>query len=488
MFHERFSNFEPSTSQQKYITSITLDQTAADPANVLKPLAGEVDESYTLSLDTAGAATITAASSLGLAHGLTTFTQLFYKHTAGGAYTTLAPVQISDAPQFPHRGLNMDVSRHYFGVVDILRQIDALSYNKMNRLHLHATDSQSWPLEIPALPALAGRGAYGPGLTYTPSQIRQIQQYGSLRGVQVFIETDMPGHTASIHYGYPDLIAAFDVQPNWNMYAAQPPSGTLKLNSSAVYSFLSTMFSDLLPRVAPYSAYYHTGGDEVNLNSYLLDDTVRSNQRSVLQPLMQTFISFLHDQVRAQGLRPMVWQEMLLDWNLTLGSDVVVQTWISSASVVEVVERGYQALVGNYQFWYLDCGHGQWLDFHPNVSAQFWPYVDYCAPRKNWRLIYSYDPLAGVPAHLTHLVLGGEVHMWAEQTDPVNIDRNVWPRASAAAEILWSGGRDAQGSNRSQVEASPRLNEMRERLVARGVQAEPFTQTFCTMGGVRCAL
>ena len=122
---------------------------------------------------------------------------------------------------------------------------------------------------------------------------------------------------------------------------------------------------------------------------------------------------------------------------------------------------------------YLDCGKGQWIDFDPAVAASWWPFEDYCAPFHNWRLTYSYDPLANIPADKHHLVIGGEAHMWSEQTDPINLDRSVWPRASAVAEILWSGGRDENGNNRSQIEASPRLNEMRERLVARGVGAEP---------------
>lgn len=78
--------------------------------------------------------------------------------------------------------------------------------------------------------------------------------------------------------------------------------------------------------------------------------------------------------------------------------------------------------------------------------------------------------------------------MWAEQTDPVNLDRMIWPRGSAAAEVLWSGAKDAEGKNRSQIDASPRLSEMRERLVARGVGAEPIQMLYCTMEGMGCQL
>ena len=78
--------------------------------------------------------------------------------------------------------------------------------------------------------------------------------------------------------------------------------------------------------------------------------------------------------------------------------------------------------------------------------------------------------------------------MWSEQTDPVNLDDMVWPRACAAAEVLWSGSKDEQGRNRSQVEASPRLGQMRERMVLRGVRAGPVQMVYCTQNGTRCAL
>lgn len=353
-FHPRNSDFEPpSTAPKTYITDIALLQNTSDPINVLKAPDGELDESYNLAITQDGQVSITAVTSIGILHALETLSQLFYLSSDGGVYTPSAPTYITDAPMFPHRGLNLDVSRSYYAPSDIMRTIDALAWNKFNRFHLHASDAQSWPLEIPALPELAEDGAYMRSLSYSPEVLAGIQEYGAYRGIQVIIETDMPGHASSIGLAYPDLIAAFNVQPDWDTYSAEPPTGQLKLNSSAVYKFLETLWSDLLPRVSQYSAYFHTGGDEINANVYLLDEGVRSNDSSVLQPFLQKFIDFNHEHIRAAGLTPMVWEEQLLQWDLTLGSDVVVQTWESDDALAMTVAMGHKALFGNYNYWVL---------------------------------------------------------------------------------------------------------------------------------------
>ncbi|KAF2850237.1 glycoside hydrolase family 20 protein [Plenodomus tracheiphilus IPT5] len=484
-FHPRnWTEPSPNTTST-YVSRVDINLLTSDPVDIGKPPAGSADESYSLTLSTDGHASISANSSIGIARGLTTFTQLFYLHSSLSAtYTPLAPLSIADTPKFPHRGINLDVSRNFFPVQDVLRQISTCAYNKMNRFHLHITDSQSWPLEIPSMPELSAKGAYRPDLVYTVDDLASIQRHGALQGVQVIVEIDMPGHTSVLHYSHPELIAAWNIQPDWSTYAAEPPSGTLKLNSSAVDAFLEKLLDDLLPRVYPYSSYFHTGGDEVNKKAYELDDTVGSSDVAVLQPLMQKFVDRNHEQVRKRGLTPVVWEEMLLDWNLTLGSDVIVQSWQSDEAVAQIVERGHKVLVGNYNYWYLDCGKGEWLNFAPSTAGDAWPYNDYCAPFHNWRLIYSYDPLSGIPEENQHLVLGGEAHLWTEQSDPTNLDRMLWPRGSAAAEILWSGAKDPQnGGNRSQIEASGRLSEMRERLVGLGVGAESIQMPFCTMEG-----
>lgn len=106
-----------------------------------------------------------------------------------------------------------------------------------------------------------------------------------------------------------------------------------------------------MPRVSPYSTYFHTGGDETDARDYVLDETVKSNDTAILTPLLQKFVDYSHDLVRKASLVPIVWEEMLLDWNPKLGDDVVVQTWFSDASLDKVSARGHKALFGNGDFW-----------------------------------------------------------------------------------------------------------------------------------------
>jgi hexosaminidase len=143
--HKPGSDFEPDLSKgQTWLKKLEIVQTAEDDPSAFKPLAGEVDESYNLTMSAEGDVKLTAVSSIGVLRGLETFSQLFYHHSSGTSwYTPFAPLSVQDAPKFQHRGVMMDTARHFFPVPDILRTIDAMSWNKLNRLHIHVTDSQS---------------------------------------------------------------------------------------------------------------------------------------------------------------------------------------------------------------------------------------------------------------------------------------------------------------------------------------------------------
>lgn len=127
-------------------------------------------------------------------------TQLFYAHSRSDSngYTPFAPVAIRDAPAFEHRGVMLDISRNWTPPQYVIRTIDIMGFNKLNRLHLHATDSQSWPLKIPSLPTLAREGAYREDQVWKAQDLEEVQRYDLYRGVEVDVEIDTPGHTGSI--------------------------------------------------------------------------------------------------------------------------------------------------------------------------------------------------------------------------------------------------------------------------------------------------
>lgn len=353
VLHDRGEEFEPDVyaSDKTWVKSLTITQTEKDEKSPYTLLAEEWDEAYTLSISEDGKAEIEAATSIGIIRALETFSQLFWQHSTGTFwYTSLAPVTIEDSPKYPHRGILFDTSRHFFPVKDILKTLDAMSWTKLNKLHIHITDSQSWPLEIPSMPDLAAKGAYAKGLTYTPQDVQLIHEYAIHRGIQVIIEIGTPSHAGAISHSYPELVVAYNEQP-YHWWCAQPPCGALKMNDTRVDKFLDDLFDDLLPRLGPYTAYFHTGGDELNKNDSMLDEGIRSNSSEVLQPILQAWMDKNHARVRKHGLVPFVWQEMALEWNITMGDDVVVQAWLGGESIRELTAMGHKVIDSDYNFF-----------------------------------------------------------------------------------------------------------------------------------------
>lgn len=82
-------------------------------------------------------------------------------------------------------------------------------------------------------------------------------------------------------------------------------------------------------------------------------------------------------------------------------------------------------------------------------------------------------------------MIGSEATIWSEYTDELTLDGLAWPRTSVLGEILWTGplNEDGQSGSRNQTSAAPRINELRERLVLRGIQAARIQMTYCTEGG-----
>jgi len=112
------------------------------------PLALGVSENYTLLVPATGAATISAPTQWGALRALETFSQLVAWSTDAqgrNVYSVAGlPIAINDFPRFPWRGLLIDSSRHFLTLDALKTTLDAASYNKINRIHWHIVDDNSW--------------------------------------------------------------------------------------------------------------------------------------------------------------------------------------------------------------------------------------------------------------------------------------------------------------------------------------------------------
>ena len=105
----------------------------------------------------------------------------------------------------------------------------------------------------------------------------------------------------------------------------------------------------------------------------------------------------------------------------------------------------------------------------------------------------------------------GQMPLWSEQASPENLDPIVWPRLAAAAEVFWTGATLPAGTARlgqcdvffwqgmytdsdsctgpnatSTTRAFERLNELRFRLVDRGVNAIALQPKWCVLRPGEC--
>jgi hexosaminidase len=178
-----------------------------------------IDESYELTVPGAGDAVLTAHTVWGALRGLETFAQIVQYQAQpaidtgaaaepeSGFYVNWTPLAVQDAPRFPWRGVLIDSARHYISVPMLRKTIDSMAAMKLNTLHWHIVDAESFPFVSEEFPELQRRATYHSSASYSPSTIRSLVKYARDRGVRVLPEFDTPGHTAAVGQAYPDLIA-----------------------------------------------------------------------------------------------------------------------------------------------------------------------------------------------------------------------------------------------------------------------------------------
>ncbi|XP_020676370.1 beta-hexosaminidase 3 [Dendrobium catenatum] len=398
------------------------------------------DETYKLSIPASGEETyaqIEAQTVYGALHALETFSQLcYFNFTSKIIELHSAPWKIIDQPRFPYRGLMIDTSRHYLPLAVIKKVIDTMSYVKLNVLHWHIVDRESFPLEMPSYPNL-WNGAYSYSERYTTADALEIVLYAQRRGINVLAEIDVPGHTRSWGLGYPSL---------WPSFNCREP---LDVSNEFTFQVLDGILSDF-SKVFKFK-FVHLGGDEVNTTCWTVTPHIKNWLKKNGMKESDAYRYFV---LRAQkiasshGYEFINWEETFNDFGKQLSPKTVVHNWLGRGVAEKVVDAGLRCIVSNQDKWYLDHLDATWEGFYLN------------------------EPLENITKpEQQKLVLGGEVCMWGETADASDIEQTIWPRAAAAAERLWTPTWKLATDPKV---VAPRLAHFRCLLNKRGVAAAPL--------------
>ncbi|KAF5741578.1 beta-hexosaminidase 3 [Tripterygium wilfordii] len=432
MAHVVNSSFAPSSALLKGIRVLI-----SSPSDELQY---GVDESYKLSVPALGEqpyAQLEAQTVYGALHGLQTFSQIcHFNFTTRVIEVHSIPWTIIDQPRFSYRGLLIDTSRHYLPIPVIEKLIDSMAYAKLNVLHWHIVDSQSFPLEIPSYPKLWD-GAYSISERYTMADAAEIVSYAQRRGISVMAEIDVPGHARSWGVGYPFL---------WPSKDCQEP---LDVSNEFTFKLIDGILSDF-SKVFKFK-FVHLGGDEVNTSCWSFTPHISKwlkKHGMVESEACQYFVLRAQNIALSHGYEIVNWEETFNNFGNKLSRKTVVHNWLGGGVAERVVAAGLRCIVSNQDVWYLDHLDTPWQKFYSNE-----PLVNITNPKQQ------------------KLVIGGEVCMWGERIDGSDIEQTIWPRAAAAAERLWTPY-DKLAKDPRKV--TGRLAHFRCLLNQRGVAAAPL--------------
>ncbi len=394
-FDQEFISFKDSTSGAALVITI----------NRMGDLRSGEDESYQLSITNNGIH-IQAETDFGALHGLETLIQLLHADQNGYFFPA---VNINDSPRFPWRGLMIDVARHFQPLDAIKRNIDAMAVVKMNVLHLHLSDDHGFRVEskvYPKLHELASDGLY-----FSQVQVKELVRYAAERGIRVYPEFDVPGHTTSILTAYPHLGSApgpYKLQKHAGIF-----DPTLNPTIEETYTFLHNLFTEMAGLFP--DEYFHIGGDEnegrhwnsnSDIQAFMKQHNIRDNHE-----LQGYFTNRVLKSLTQLDKKMVGWDEIL---HPGLPQTAVIHSWRGREYMFKAAKEGYSTV--------LSKGY----------------YIDLMKPASEHYLNDPLPPDHGLSEEEANRILGGEATMWSELVTPLTLDSRVWPKTAAIAERLWS--------------------------------------------------
>lgn len=362
----------------------------------------------------------------GLNHALVTLQQLIWNSTKG----LLPELTITDHPRFSYRGIMLDCSRHFWEISELKKTIDQMAFFKLNTLHLHLTDNQGWRFAIDKYPQLTKKGSYYydypelSGKYYSKSDLKDLVNYASLRGITIIPEIDLPGHCISLLAGLPELSCQGGI---FETYPEEREANKRKrvaehmicIGNPQSLAFVEDVV-DALTEIFP-SPYIHLGGDEVGTNIWekcpKCMALYRQQGMKDIHEIQDYFTKEVSRIVRSKGKTMIGWDE--INTRNAASTDDILTIWQNNGK-----EQQKKAL-------------------DRNISVIMCPkdpcYFDFGYARNPTRKVYEWEPIdETIPQELHSLVKGGQACLWTEfVTTQTDVEKMYYPRLCALAEVLW---------------------------------------------------
>ncbi|SFG21969.1 family 20 glycosylhydrolase [Prevotella sp. KH2C16] len=351
-------------------------------------------------------------------------------------------------PAYQWRGLMIDVSRHFFPVEFLKKQVDLCSRYHINRLHLHLTDNGGWRLEIHQYPELTQTGAWrseedwgkwwldGPrdytrrdapgayGGYYTQEEMRQLVKYAAHKGIEIIPEIEMPGHSDEVLAAYPKLGCVDESTGKVNLSSDLCPS------NPATFTFLTNVLKEVMS-IFP-SQYIHIGGDEAEMNAWKncrsCQAYMRAHHIKEVSGLQTMLIDRIDSFLSANGRSLIGWDELCTlspAPKVIKGNPKTTMVWRDSKYARLAIRQGFDVIMAPTRYCYIN-------DSQEVPELRVSEHTNYL-PLKQ---VYSFRPTQGLTAKEASHVLGLEAAMWTEHIKtPRDAEYAIYPRLLAIARI-----------------------------------------------------
>ena len=368
MFYRQHPNLSFGDNCDLTIKFETFDDSNKSPTVMMPEGIDAKAERYELHIASTKTIVIKSEYVVGAIRAMDTLAQLFdYKKQ----HLTLhsVPISIQDEPRYGYRGLMLDISREFYPVKVIKNIIDGLRMTKVNILHLHITDDDSWPIEIPSYPGMNKKTSFTPDQSYSVKDMKTIVDYANNRGIKIIPEIDMPGHIRSIgdDSRFMDIITCYEKyftypMPDEHRIHGGPASAVLNPAKNETYEFISNVVKDITS-IFDKSDFYHYGGDEVNKQGCWMKfdeilDYMKAHNISDEYELFNYFNEEISKIVSNYTEKDMIhWiydEEMYTEWR----NGSILEYWGSSENIPKFKEAfpNQKHILAPIDYFYFDWG------------------------------------------------------------------------------------------------------------------------------------